>query len=278
MNLGRRGERAISRIVRNPVVRKIDDVILNSSIQENHSKHLKSLRLVEIEARCDYRQVILHGKNPSDLLSLLCDKYGSDKGTVTNTSPAYPWPAHSYADFYSRLYRHCRFNVHKVFECGIGTNNPDLLPPGMDVPRTPGASLRVWRDYFPNAIVVGADIDRDTLFEEERIRTFYIDQTDPKAIAEFWETVALGDFDFIVDDGLHTFEAGRVLFEESISRLAKDGIYVIEDVRPVDLLRYQNYFPEKEYLVDYVNLYRPGTELADNNLVVVRHPQFLGEL
>jgi len=148
----------------------------------------------------------------------------------------------------------------------------------MDVPRTPGASLRVWRDYFPNAIVVGADIDRDTLFEEERIRTFYIDQTDPKAIAEFWETVGLGDFDFIVDDGLHTFEAGRVLFEESISRLAKDGIYVIEDVRPVDLLRYQNYFPEKEYLVDYVNLYRPGTELADNNLVVVRHPQFLGEL
>ena len=46
----------------------------------------------------------------------------------------------------------------------------------------PGASLRVWRDYFPNAIIYGADIDKDILFAEERIKTFYIDQLDPVAI------------------------------------------------------------------------------------------------
>ena len=37
-----------------------------------------------------------------------------------------------------------------VFECGLGTNNPDLQG-NMTVDGMPGASLRVWRDYFKNA-------------------------------------------------------------------------------------------------------------------------------
>ena len=45
----------------------------------------------------------------------------------------------------------------------------------------PGASLRVWRDYFYNAEIYGADIDK-TNFSEKRIKTFFVDQLDKKEI------------------------------------------------------------------------------------------------
>ena len=173
--------------------------------------------------------VTFHDKNRRCLLAQLCDVHGSDKGALQETGHPYSWPAHSYTDYYARLFNHCRLGMRKVFECGLGTNNPDL-PSNMTSSGKPGASLRVWRDYFPNAVIVGADIDRQILFEEDRIRTYYVDQTDPKAIADFWSKVGQDDFDFIVDDGLHTFAAGKCLFENSIHKLSQHGIFIIEDV------------------------------------------------
>lgn len=134
----------------------------------------------------------------------------------------------------------------------------------------PGASLRVWRDYFPNAIIYGADIDKDILFAEERIKTFYIDQLDPVAIKECWSSINERDFDFIVDDGLHTFDAGLTLFVQSIDRLSIDGVYIIEDVAINDLIKYKKFFSNSEYEVDYVLMNRPDLPLSDNSLVVIR--------
>ena len=54
----------------------------------------------------------------------------------------------------------------KVFEFWVGTNNPNLAS-SMGVLENPGASLRDWRDYFPNALVFGADIDIEILFTDE---------------------------------------------------------------------------------------------------------------
>ena len=53
-----------------------------------------------------------------------------------------------------------------------------MMPHHMPIDSTPGASLRAWRDFFPNATILGADLDREVLFEEERITTGYMDQTD----------------------------------------------------------------------------------------------------
>jgi hypothetical protein len=74
----------------------------------------------------------------------------------------------------------------------------------------------------------------------------------------------------MIDDGLHTFEAGSCLFEHSISCLAEHGIYVIEDVMVRDLLRYREFFSGKEFLVDCVTMFRPNIVDRDNNLVVIR--------
>lgn len=140
----------------------------------------------------------------------------------------------------------------------------------MSISGKPGASLRVWRDYFPNATIYGADIDKDVLFEEERIKTYYINQLDPVTIKSFWEKVSKKEFDFMIDDGLHTFEAGSTLFLHSIDKLSSNGIYIIEDVPLYDLARYKEFFRNKKYLIEYVCLYRPSLSLGDNNLIVVR--------
>lgn len=250
-------------------IKKIDNLVFGGLVLKIYNEYYEAKNIKALKASLDYRFITNYKKNNSDFLSLLCDKYGSDKGEIKKTGHPYTEPSHTYTDFYSRLFSHCRLNVRKVFECGLGTNNPDI-PCGMGIDGKPGASLRVWREYFPNAQVVGADIDKDVLFKEERIKTFYVDQTDPKAIGKFWNEVGFGDFDFMVDDGLHTFEAGVCLFENSILKLSKQGIYIIEDVNLADLLKYQHYFDNKKYQVDYVNLLRPDMSITNNNLVVIR--------
>ena len=135
----------------------------------------------------------------------------------------------------------------------------------------PGASLRVWRDYFPNAHVYGADIDENILFEEDRIKTFHLDQTSPGSIAQLWDQLDVNDFDFMIDDGLHYFDAGICLFENSISKLAKSGTYVIEDVPYYNMQKFQEYFSNKSFKTEFVRLVRPNSVVDDNWLVVIRN-------
>jgi hypothetical protein len=232
-------------------------------------KAQENKKLDYFESGLEYKITTYYPKNMTDEIAQLCDLYGSDKGEIKSQGHPYAWPSHTYADYYSQLFSHCRNNITKVFECGLGTNNPELLS-SMGIHGKPGASLRVWRDYFPNAIIYGADIDKDVLFEEERIKTFYMDQLNPKSIKDYWEMVGEDNFDFMLDDGLHTFEAGSSLFNNSIGKLSKLGTYVIEDVLFEDLCRYKDFFRNSPYAVNYVVLNRPNLPLRDNNLVVIR--------
>jgi len=228
-----------------------------------------SNNFADFEKELGFRGTFYYSKDTHCELAALCDKYGSDKGELTSAGHPYPWPSHSYTDYYKRLWGHCRYGVRRVFECGLGTNTPNLAS-SMGAYGKPGASLRVWRDYFPQAHIYGADIDRDILFSENRIETFYVNQLNPASISELWAAIGQEKFQFMIDDGLHAFEAGSCLFTHSIEKLDPDGIYVIEDVTQKDLRRYKTFFADKRYVVDYVTLYRPGVGLGDNNIVVVR--------
>jgi hypothetical protein len=222
-----------------------------------------------LEDNSTYSYTVYYEKDMSNYLAELCDKFGSDKGEIRTTGHPYSWPSHSYADFMHTRFSHCRGSIKRVFECGLGTNTPGI-PSNMGIDGKPGASLRVWREYFPNASVFGADIDRAVLFEEERIKTFYVDQTSPASVGEMWNAIAISEFDLMIDDGLHRFEAGICLFENSISRLAGNGHYIIEDVTAYDMLRYKSYFSGKRFKVEFVSLNRPSINLDGNKLVVIR--------
>lgn len=218
-----------------------------------------------------FRMVVLYDRDDSNHFAALCDRYGSDKGSLSprNAERPYPWAPHNYSDFIERMFLHRRQSVKNVFELGIGYTQSFVAahngPKGF-----PGASLRALRDYFPNSRIFGADIDPALLFEEDRIQTFFVDQTDPQAIENLWSRVGDCEFELMIDDGLHEFSAGSTFFEHSIHKLAAGGIYIIEDVAPIALLQYRDYFRGSDYLVDTVMLERPRLSLGDNSLIVIR--------
>src|SRR5262249_10257205 len=145
-------------------------------------------------------------------------RYGSDKAS------------HGYTQLYSALFKDRFDHPLRVFELGLGTNNLAMLS-NMGVFGAPGASLRGWRDVFPQGSVYGADIDREILFQEDGIQSFYCDQLDKFSIRKVWSHRALrGGADIIIEDGLHTFEANVSFLEESLEYLRPGGVYVIEDI------------------------------------------------
>lgn len=243
--------------------------------QHWYSKIFIEKRLERIFDKLENKFLLNYSDHSTSLLNSLCSKYGSDKGGGDNyTVKPFDWPAHNYADFYEILFEFHRHNVKSIVECGIGTNNPDLVS-SMGINGKPGASLRVWRDYFPNSMVFGLDIDSDILFSEDRIKTYQCDQTSPSSIANFINNsnLAKGSVDIIIDDGLHEFAAGRCFFENMIEILSHEGIYIIEDVGFADIEKYVRYFEQKrdQYRVRYVTGYtsRWGAGSA-NKLIVVK--------
>jgi hypothetical protein len=258
--------------------RKADGLLFNSFIQRRFTwlatdaiaASVHSSRAID-EFKKDFEyHYVTHYNHRWNHLSKLCDHYGSDKGQLRSDDQPYDWPAHTYTEYYNTLYDHCRQHVLNVFECGLGTNNPEIRS-NMGIHGRPGASLRVWRDYFPQANIIGADIDAGVLFTEPRIQTFQVDQTDPESIADLWHQVKVESFDLMIDDGLHEFDAGSCLFTHSIHKLAASGIYIIEDVKATDLASYRQFFKSQSYMVDYVNLHRPGMEVENNSMIIIRH-------
>ena len=104
-----------------------------------------------------FSYTVYYEKDQTNYLAQLCDKYGSDKGEIKTSGHPYIWPSHTYTDFVDGRFRHCRAVVKNVFECGLGTMDLSIKA-NMGVAGRPGASLRVWRDYFPNADIFGAAI------------------------------------------------------------------------------------------------------------------------
>lgn len=210
-------------------------------------------------------------------LAELCDHYGSDKGSAGQKISNYTWQPHSYTEFYGLVFGPRRLTVQTVCEIGIGTNNSDIVS-NMGLNGKPGASLRVWRDYFPNAKIVGGDIDKRILFSEDRINTYHIDQTNKVSIDHFYQSTGIEKFDIIIDDGLHTFDAGCCLLINSLKHLNDGGMYIIEDISDKDLLKY-NIFLKSALLSFYiVRLFRPlskkhqYSDYFDNNLICIFKP------
>jgi hypothetical protein len=202
----------------------------------------------------------------------IMDRNGSDKG---KPNIYHAW--HNYTTFYYSIFNPIKNEKLRIFELGLGSKNHNI-PSNMAGATTckPGGSLYGWKEFFPNAMVYGADIDTDIIFEEERIKTYYCDQTNAHVIKYMWREEELdGDMDIIIDDGLHEFAANVMFFENSIHKLAKNGYFIIEDIRKLEM----DLFNEKveEWKVKYpkysftmVKIYSPWNNL-DNNLLVVKY-------
>ena len=147
-------------------------------------------------------------------LGSLLTSYGSDKSG-----------GHRYELIYGSLFPDPSL-VTTVLEIGLGTNYLDVLS-SMGPHGKPGASLRAFRDFFPNAELIGYDIDSRILFNEDRIKTFPVDQTDFQTYPTAGNTSA---FDLMIDDGLHAPHANVSALLYFMPRLKVGGFAVIEDI------------------------------------------------
>ena len=176
--------------------------------------------------------------NTSTAVCRTMEHYGSDKGSAKIGKA---W--HNYTIVYNKLFGARFQDPLRIFEIGLGTNDTTFAN-NMGAHGRPGASLYAWRDLFPKSSVFGIDIDRNILFEDDRINTFYCDQTSKPAIQNLWKNSDLQEsFDIMIDDGLHTFNANKSFFENSIYKLRKGGYYVIEDIANNETVKIENIIP-----------------------------------
>ena len=152
--------------------------------------------------------------------------------------------SHYYADYYASLF--IKTDVKNVLEIGIGHLDED-----------PGGSLRGFRDLYPNANIYGIDHIKDVLFEEERIKTFCVDQYNIDELEDFKKKIGNIKFDLIIDDGAHTYISHVNTFEALFEKITDKGSYVIEDLEFDYLNKYYDYFSNKDIdfkIVEFINL------------------------
>jgi hypothetical protein len=200
-------------------------------------------------------------KPPVNIKALL-DAQGTDKGR---------W----YGGLYGVLLSPVRECIRCVVEIGIGTVIPggpsSMAGVGADNYR-PGASLRAWRDFFPNADVHGVDVAPDTRIESEpRITTHFCDSSDPDQVATVLKAIAPPDL--IIDDGLHVPSAQIATFRNFFPSLRAAGLYVLEDVipanAPVILAEFNLIAPGCDVFVRRCELFLKG-DIEGGSAIVVR--------
>ena len=174
----------------------------------------------------DYRLIVYKNFNyKKSLYRETFEKYGSNKGGFFKYNNKI---RHFYSDFYE--------------ECLRGQTVNNLLEIGVEY----GGRLRAWSSLFPKANIYGADINKDYLFNEGNIKTFYTNQLNKNELKLLSEKLNKTKFDLIIDDGLHNFDANVNTFEALFPLLDQEkGIYFIEDILYKDLSKYYNYFNDR---------------------------------
>jgi len=122
---------------------------------------------------------------------------------------------HGYTRYYDAHFAAIRNRALKVLEVGL----------------LRGASLKMWRDYFPNAEIVGADVRSDRWTRHcgtmKNTKVFIGDERE----AAFRKTLAdYGQYDVVIDDASHAPPDQLQLWQTLWPRLRRHGWYVIEDI------------------------------------------------
>lgn len=173
-------------------------------------------RRAAVMTDAEYAEAFGKGR-PAELAAALT-RYGSDKATK-----------HDYHLIYASVLARCAADRKlNLLEIGLGTNMIDVVS-NMGIAGHPGASLRAFRDFLPQASIYGADVDRRVLFSEDRIETFYVDQTDRRSFVELGKNLP-SDFDVMIDDGLHLPTANLNSLSFFLSKVVVGGFAIVEDI------------------------------------------------
>ena len=119
-----------------------------------------------------------------------------------------------YLDNYSKYFNEKRNYDIKLLELGIFK----------------GGSLKLWKEYFQEGVIVGLDRKLPVDLNEDRIVTYEGSQDDKVLLSKIGNEVAKDGFDIIIDDCSHIGSVTKNTFWYMFDNYLKiDGIYVIED-------------------------------------------------
>ena len=203
--------------------------------------------------------------NQTTDLCQIMNKHGSDKGSGH----------HNYTQVYDILFRDYKDKTFNLLEIGIGSMDQSIASNMCGTPGgyNPGSSLRGWSEYFQNANIYGCDIDNKILFNTDRIKTFYMDQTSTKSVNNVIEKGLT--YDIIIDDGLHYFPVNFQVMTQLYDVLNTGGIYVIEDIinthydHRYSMSAFINKITQQGSSWNYLQIPNSQNE-TDNNLFKVR--------
>ena len=118
---------------------------------------------------------------------------------------------HGFTRHYEQYFEPVRHFPIKLLEIGVQS----------------GASLRTWKNYFPNASIYGLDYYDVEVMDEDRIKTIRGEQKDTKVLEK---ALLYGPLDIIIDDGSHQNPDITASFGYLFPRMSPGGLYIIEDV------------------------------------------------
>lgn len=141
-------------------------------------------------------------------LSDISDNYLTDKNYE-----------HNYVKLvYSDLFKPLQKDLKTFIEIGIGH----------------GSSIEMWRDYFTNGQIIGADLHLESALNHfnnntlDRIELLELDQSDEQQLENL--TKMYSDVDVILDDGSHKMGDQQITFAKLFKMLKSSGIFIIEDL------------------------------------------------
>jgi len=177
-------------------------------------------------------------------LTEIANRLGTDKGTQH-------FEYHSYTETYQELFYPLKNKKIKMLEIGVAD------------PRFPGASIQMWTEFFLNIDFIGFDINQDCKkYEKENVQIFIGDQSVTEDLNQCVSKYG-GDYDIIIDDGLHTHFHHIKSFEALYPHLKENGLYIIEDLHAYDCANTIEWFKEKNI----------PFELHNNNKLLIHRKQ-----
>lgn len=190
-----------------------NDLPVWAMVEKNHTLEIP---FVSYSANHDNTQFVnFRGIPPETPLCSAAYFFNTDKG-----------PHHCYTPHYYKALKDKCATVKKVLEVGIGykAQHYNAYWPY-------GASLYMWRSFFPNAMIYGWDIAPEVMIEgEKRIKTDLVDQSVASSLIGGVHRLLGGPFDVICDDGSHVLEHQILTANILLPYLAKDGLFICEDI------------------------------------------------
>ena len=164
-------------------------------------------------------------------LTLLANKYKTDKGTARGANNGYTYT-------YEHYFRNLKDSKIKFLEIGLNNGGPECGSNKIDRKIEDYPSIKMWHEYFSKGEIWGFDVNelKDPIDKSlNRFHFFQGDQGSEDSLKDFNDTVKekYGDnvqFDIIIDDGSHAHYHQQLSFTRLAGLVKPGGYYVIEDI------------------------------------------------